>query len=143
MRPAEEILLHLPYLPPYRYVDEITFVSENRAEGHYTFRKDEFFYQGHFAGHPVTPGLILVECMGQIGLVAMAMYLYPERRFTPLLTSVEAEFMLPVYPGEKVFVESEKLYSRGGVLKCMIRMFNADRQEVAHTTAILKIETDE
>ncbi len=143
MTRIENILDRLPYSIPYRFVDEITFVSEKKIEGNYTFRDDEFFYKGHFTGNPVTPGLILVECMGQIGLVAFAVYLFPDVQISPLLSNVEAEFLHPVLPGERVFVESEKVFCRNGVLKCKIRMFNNNKVEVAHTIAILKLKENE
>ena len=138
-----EILNRLPYSAPYRFVDELTFISDDKAEGNYTFRSDEFFYKGHFIDNPVTPGLILVECMGQIGLVALALHLFPDIRFTPLLSTVEAEFIHPVFPGEKVFVVSEKKACRNGILKCSIRMYNSSQTEVAHTTATLKMKENE
>ena len=43
--------------------------------GAYRFREDEFFYRGHFPGRPITPGVILIETMAQIGVVAFGMYL--------------------------------------------------------------------
>jgi len=138
-----DILQRLPYSSPYRFVDEITFLSDTRAEGNYRFKPDEFFYEGHFTGRPVTPGLILVECMGQIGLVAMALYLFPGNDFVPLLSTVEAEFLVPVLPGEKVFIESDKVFYRNGILKCNIRMFNESRTEVARTLAILKMQQND
>lgn len=143
MTRIENILNKLPYSAPYRFVDEITFVSEKKIEGNYTFRDDEFFYKGHFTGNPVTPGLILVECMGQIGLVAFAIYLFPDFKISPLLSTVEAEFLHPVLPGEKVYVESEKVFCRNGILKCKIRMFNYNNVEVAHTIAVLKLKENE
>jgi 3-hydroxyacyl-[acyl-carrier-protein] dehydratase len=143
MNHIQNILDRLPYSKPYRFVDEITLVSEKKIEGNYTFCKDEFFYKGHFTGNPVTPGLILVECMGQIGLVSLAIYLFPDIKFSPLLLHVEAEFLLPVYPEEKVFVESEVVFCRNGFLKCKIKMLNKNKIEVAHTIAILKLKENE
>ncbi len=65
----------LPYDHPFLFVDELTAINENGSEGHYTFREDEYFYRGHFKDRPVTPGVILTECMAQIGLVCLGIYL--------------------------------------------------------------------
>ena len=65
----------LPYSSPFLFVDELTKVDENGSEGYYTFRKDEYFYLGHFKDNAVTPGVILTECMAQIGLVCLGIYL--------------------------------------------------------------------
>ncbi|WP_417589946.1 3-hydroxyacyl-ACP dehydratase FabZ family protein [Owenweeksia hongkongensis] len=69
------IVQQLPYAHPFLFVDELTHVDEQGCEGFYTFKKDEYFYQGHFENHPVTPGVILTECMAQIGLVCLGIYL--------------------------------------------------------------------
>ncbi|MDQ3230519.1 MAG: hypothetical protein M3Q07_01770, partial [Pseudobdellovibrionaceae bacterium] len=62
------ILALVPQQKPFRFVDRIIEVDEQRIVGQYQFREDEWFYRGHFPGNPVTPGVILVECMAQIGL---------------------------------------------------------------------------
>ena len=54
----DQILALLPQQRPFRYVDEILEVDEQRIVGRYTFREDEWFYAGHFPGRPVTPGVI-------------------------------------------------------------------------------------
>ncbi len=91
----------LPYSRPFLFVDELTSVNDNGCEGFYIFREDEFFYQGHFKDNPVTPGVILTECMAQIGLVCLGIYLVQSSKL-----KVE---------GSKLNVEVEKLKVKGSV----------------------------
>jgi 3-hydroxyacyl-[acyl-carrier-protein] dehydratase len=65
----------LPYRSSFRFVDEISFLDPGKVIGHYTLKKDAFFYEDHFVGYPVTPGAILTEIMAQIGLVVLGIYL--------------------------------------------------------------------
>ena len=65
----------LPYKSTFRFVDEISFLDPGKVIGHYTLKKDAFFYEDHFVGYPVTPGAILTEIMAQIGLVVLGIYL--------------------------------------------------------------------
>ncbi|MDX1428125.1 MAG: hypothetical protein R3206_09910, partial [Salegentibacter mishustinae] len=71
----KNILKKLPYTKPFLFVDELLKVNENSAEGRYTFPVDSFFYKGHFKNNPVTPGVILTECMAQIGVVSLGIFL--------------------------------------------------------------------
>ncbi len=77
---CDRVLEWLPYSEPFLFVDGFDHIDENGASGHYTFRHDQSFYQGHFPGNPVTPGVILIETMAQIGLVGLGMYLELLRR---------------------------------------------------------------
>ena len=65
----------MPYQAPFLFVDELISLSEHGVEGFYTFKKDEYFYQGHFKNNPITPGVILTEVMAQIGVVCLGIYL--------------------------------------------------------------------
>lgn len=124
---SEEILDLLPYSPPFLFVDELSELTENGAKGSYTFPKDAFFYKGHFKEHPVTPGVILTECMAQIGVVCLGIFLSQEGvvgNCKISLTSTSVEFFLPVFPGEKVEVSSEKVFFRFNKLKCKVAMKN-------------------
>jgi 3-hydroxyacyl-[acyl-carrier-protein] dehydratase len=125
-----EILNLLPYSPPFLFVDELHEVSEDGATGSYTFKADEYFYQGHFTNFPITPGVILTETMAQIAVVSLGIYLCKERlAISPMpqiaLTSVEINFHAPVFPGEKVTVSSKKKYFRFGKLSCDVEMRNS------------------
>jgi len=66
---------HLPYKSSFRFVDEISFLDQDKVIGNYTPKEDAFFYKDHFPGNPVTPGAILTEIMAQIGLVVLGIYL--------------------------------------------------------------------
>lgn len=124
-----EILDKLPYSHPFLFVDELSKIDENSVEGTYTFSEDEFFYKGHFKNKPITPGVILTECMAQIGVVCLGIFLLKDEIEKPLklaLSSTEVDFYLPVLPGEKVKVISEKMYFRFKKLKCEVKMYNAE-----------------
>jgi len=135
------ILKNLPYKKPFLFVDEITEVSENQIIGNYTFKENESFYKGHFVNNPITPGVIIIETMGQIGSVCFALYMsYPHPIvYKPILSVVEAEFYNPVYPKDKVIVVSKKIYFRNDTLKCKIEMFDVNNKALAITTSILKL----
>lgn len=125
-----DILNLLPYSPPFLFADELCEISEDGAKGTYTYKPDEFFYQGHFRDFPITPGVILTETMAQIGAVCLGIYLHRNQMETPTipqiaLTSVEIKFHAPVFPGEKVTVISKKKYFRFGKLSCDVEMRNS------------------
>lgn len=137
----ESILNYLPYKSSFRFVDAITAIDENGVTGNYTLRKDEFFYEDHFPGNPVTPGVIITEIMAQIGLVVLAIHIMlngapqegaklDEDSF-PLLTSTNVEFFKMVLPEETVTVKSEKEFFRFGKLKCKVEMHNEAGELVA------------
>lgn len=121
------IVDQLPYSPPFLFVDEITLLNEDQAEGHFTFSKKLDFYRGHFTDFPVTPGVILIETMAQIGLVSLGIFLIqakPSDQLQVAFTSSEVEFLKPVLPGETVFVSSKKVYFRFNKLKCNVELTN-------------------
>jgi 3-hydroxyacyl-[acyl-carrier-protein] dehydratase len=127
-----EVLALVPQREPFRFVDEIISVDEEQIVGAYRFREDEFFYRGHFPGRPITPGVILIETMAQIGVVAFGMYLLarqknvrPSQMKMPLsLFSMadNVEFRGIVAPGERVIVKGRKIYFRKGAIKMDLTM---------------------
>jgi 3-hydroxyacyl-[acyl-carrier-protein] dehydratase len=125
----EQIIQLLPYEKPFLFVDGIDTISDHDVTGHYTFKEDEIFYEGHFKNNPITPGVILTECMAQIGLVCLGIYLLKDELDESVkpqiaLTSHQMDFYLPVLPTEKVTVISEKEVFRFNKLKCKVRMIN-------------------
>ncbi len=125
-----DILSALPYTKPFLFVDEIIEATEDGVHGAYTYGEDLDFYRGHFSDHPVTPGVILTETMAQIGVVCLGIFLLQGDDGVPdglqiAMSSSAVDYLLPVYPGEKVTVQSKKIYFRFGKLKCEVEMHNA------------------
>jgi len=143
------ILDQLPYKSSFRFVDEIAYLDSDKVIGHYTLKKDAFFYEDHFVGNPVTPGAILTEIMAQIGLVVLGIYLVtpvpgqgdtapgqsdsaPGQNDTiPVFTSIEVAFLKMALPGEKITVISKKDYFRFDKLKCHVEMQDASGALIA------------
>jgi 3-hydroxyacyl-[acyl-carrier-protein] dehydratase len=126
---TKEILNLLPYSEPFLFADELHEITEDGAKGSYTFKPDEYFYQGHFKNFHVTPGVIIIETMAQIGVVCLGIYLFRDKIAAAMpeiaFTSVEVDFLVPVFPGEKVTVISRKNYFRFSKLKCEVEMKNS------------------
>lgn len=136
---SKQILSKLPYTSPFLFVDKIIEVNENSIVGEYTFSPKLDFYKGHFRENPVTPGVILTECMAQIGVVCLGIYLLnAETSITHspkiALSSSDIEYIKPVYPGEKVSISSEKQYFRFNKLKCRVKMNDAEGNVVCQGT---------
>lgn len=124
----ERILACVPQQKPFRFVDRLISIDDNRIVGEYQFREDEWFYQGHFPGNPITPGVILTECMAQIGLVALAIHNWMNTNRDPnayltLFQGAELEFFHPVKPGDRVTVMGEKVLFKMGKVKSKVQLF--------------------
>ena len=135
---SNQIISLLPYQEPFLFVDQLTSISSEGIKGHYTFKKDAYFYQGHFKDNPITPGVILTECMAQIGVVCLGIYMIKDEvsKSDPqiALTSSQVDFFLPVFPGEKVIVVSEKEIFRFNKLKCKVKLYNEKEELVCRGT---------
>lgn len=133
------ILNHLPYKSSFRFVDNISMLSEEEVRGDYFLKQDAFFYEDHFEGNPVTPGVIITEIMAQIGLVVLGIFLilkdtglnFEDDSMYPLLTSTDVSFYKMVLPNQKVTVISKKQYFRFGKLKCHVEMYDSSKELVA------------
>ena len=136
----EQVHALVPQQAPFRFLDRLVSVDREQAIGEYTFKADEFFYQGHFPGDPVTPGVILLETMCQTGLVALGIYLlgleHPEEvsRIVTLFTDAQVEFERVVRPGETVRVVASPISWRRKKLRSSVQLFVADGPSVARGT---------
>lgn len=141
MLTPQQVLDIIPQQKPFRFIDKIIEIDENGAIGEYTYRKDETFYEGHFPGNPVTPGVILIETMCQTGLVALGIHLLgleapreEVEKMVTLFTDSEVEFSKMVKPGDTVRVKAEKVFWRRRKLKSKVTLSLADGTVVARGT---------
>jgi len=135
---VQEILNQLPYGKDFLFVDELLDVNEEFIKGTYTFSKDLNFYGSHFKDKSVTPAVILTETMAQIGLVCLGIFLLKDqlndKNLAFAMTSNSLDFMQPVYPGEQVWVSSEKKYFRFNKLSCSVKMENVKGELISKGT---------
>jgi len=143
----KQIIERLPYGEGFLFVDTLHKVSEESIEGSYIFKDEEFFYEHHFPGQPVTPGVILIECMAQIGLVSLGLYLERERwdrsKFIVLFTDAEVNFRKIVPRGTSVIVKSKKKYYRMGKLKVDVSMWNKEGDRIAEGSLAGMVKKEE
>ena len=138
-----KILNCLPYDDPFLFVDGLTFVDDDTISGHYTFDKGQDFYRGHFKNEPVTPGVILLEMMGQIGMVSHAIYLLKlheaEKVIMPIISNIEVDFLHVALPEEKLTVIGKKTYLRNNLLRSSVQLLDSADEVIAESNMLVKI----
>ena len=96
----------IPHRGPMLLVDEIVECDGDRIVCRKTFREDEFFFQGHYPGYPLVPGVVLCECAMQVGGVLLASKLGDQTAGVPVATRMDqVRFRRMVRPGETVEIE--------------------------------------
>lgn len=108
----------LPHREPFLFVDTIEQADEKTIIGTKQFQSNEFFFQGHFPGYPVVPGVLLVEAMAQCGGAGIRKAgLLDETAIYFLVTIEKARFRRQVFPGETVRFEIDNLRVTKQMLK--------------------------
>jgi 3-hydroxyacyl-[acyl-carrier-protein] dehydratase len=124
----KQVLDLIPQQDPFRFIDEIIELDDDHIVGTYRFRPEADFYRGHFPGNPVTPGVILIESLAQVGIVALGIYLLAQEseadtsKMMTLFTDTDVEFSGIVNPGDRVTVTAQKVFFRRRKLRSKAEM---------------------
>jgi UDP-3-O-[3-hydroxymyristoyl] N-acetylglucosamine deacetylase/3-hydroxyacyl-[acyl-carrier-protein] dehydratase len=119
MLDADEIMKVLPHRYPFLLVDRILEMEANtRIVGLKNCTINEPFFQGHFPGHPIMPGVLIVEAMAQVGgMLLMGSVENPEDKVVYFMSLDNVKFRRPVKPGDQIRFELEMVQVRGKVCR--------------------------
>jgi len=114
-----EIQKILPHRYPFLFVDRVLDVEPGKKiTALKNVSMDEPFFQGHFPGRPIMPGVLMVEAMAQAGGILVSKSKPDNDDNLVYFMSIEkAKFRKPVVPGDQLVLEVEALQSRGKVWK--------------------------
>jgi 3-hydroxyacyl-[acyl-carrier-protein] dehydratase len=114
--PIEEILELLPHRYPMLLVDRILEIDlKKTAKGLKNVTMNEAFFQGHYPGNPIMPGVLIVEAMAQVG--AVLLLADPDNKGKiPLIGAIDdVKFRKSVVPGDQLITDIEVLWLRGAI----------------------------
>ena len=117
MMDIKEIQQLLPHRYPFLLVDRVIELQPGeKAVGIKNVSVNEEFFQGHFPGHPIMPGVLIIEAMAQVaGILA---FRSGAPKGTVIFMSIEkAKFRKPVIPGDQLHLHTQIVQKRGTVWK--------------------------
>ena len=113
---AQEIMNIIPHRYPFLLVDTIEELEPGmRALGKKCVSVNEPFFQGHFPGNPVMPGVLIIEALAQVGAVAMLSQPEFQGRTAYFAGIDKARFRQKVVPGDVLMLETEIIKVKGPV----------------------------
>jgi UDP-3-O-[3-hydroxymyristoyl] N-acetylglucosamine deacetylase/3-hydroxyacyl-[acyl-carrier-protein] dehydratase len=115
----EEIMKVLPHRYPFLLVDRILELEEGkRVVGIKNVTINEPFFQGHFPGHPIMPGVLIVEAMAQVGgMLMLGGLAEPDSKVVYFTSLDNVKFRRPVKPGDQLRFELDVVQVRGTLCK--------------------------
>ncbi len=115
----DELMKVIPHRYPFLLVDRILEIEERkRIVGLKNVTINEPFFQGHFPGHPIMPGVLIIEAMAQVGgVLLMGAVDDHESKVVYFMSLDNVKFRRPVRPGDQMRFELEITQIRGSVCK--------------------------
>ena len=113
-----EIMAILPHRYPFLMVDKVLEVEQGkRIVAIKNVTMNEPFFQGHFPGHPVMPGVLIIEAMAQVAAIMayLAMGSDGEDRVSYFMAIDNARFRKPVKPGDTLRIEIDTIFHKRGI----------------------------
>ncbi|HET6429169.1 MAG TPA: UDP-3-O-acyl-N-acetylglucosamine deacetylase [Phycisphaerae bacterium] len=116
-----QIMRILPHRYPFLMIDRVVeLVGDEKAVGVKNVSVNEPFFQGHYPGEPIMPGVMILEAMAQLSGVLLSQRLEHTGKVAVLLSMDRAKMRRPVRPGDQLVIESVALHvrTRTGHCKC-------------------------
>jgi len=107
----------LPHRYPFLLVDRIIGLTDKKIIGLKNVTINEPFFQGHFPGRPIMPGVLILEAMAQVGGVGALSLSENLGKLAYFLSIKEAKFRKPVVPGDQLIIEVEIVKKKLSVMQ--------------------------
>lgn len=102
----KDFLQYIPHRPPFLFVDRVIEHTEDRIKTQKEVHPEEPFFQGHFPGHPIMPGVLICEFVFQTGAILMAKINGDPGKGFPVITRIQnVRIKHPVFPGDTMEAE--------------------------------------
>jgi UDP-3-O-[3-hydroxymyristoyl] N-acetylglucosamine deacetylase/3-hydroxyacyl-[acyl-carrier-protein] dehydratase len=115
-----EVMRVLPHRYPFLFVDKILYFEEAvKAVGQRVVTMGEPFFQGHFPGHPIMPGVLQLEAMAQVASILMLKSANNAGKVGYFMSVDKAKFRKPVVPGDVLIISAELTKHRGNIARAV------------------------
>ena len=140
----QEIMELIPHRYPFLRIDRvIELIPGEKAVGIKNVTANEWFFQGHFPGMPVMPGVLILEALAQLGAV-IVLQDQDNRGKIPVFTGVDKlRFRRQVVPGDQLRLEAELYKVKGRMGKGFVRALVEDKVAVEGEIMFALIEREE
>ncbi|MBI4116041.1 MAG: UDP-3-O-[3-hydroxymyristoyl] N-acetylglucosamine deacetylase [Candidatus Omnitrophica bacterium] len=125
---VEGIQKILPHRYPFLFVDRIEKLHPGKkATGYKLVSSNDYYFQGHFPGHPVMPGVLIMEALAQVGGVVMLSMPEMQGKIAYFMSVDYCKFRQTVVPGDELRMEVEVLRYRSKTGQCAGRAYVGDK----------------
>ncbi len=114
---VEQIMKLLPHRPPFLMIDRILKIDGNKIIGAKCVTMNEPFFQGHFPGHPIMPGVLQLEAMAQVAGILLLKQVELANQVAYFMSAEDVKWRKPVLPGDTLVIEVEMMKIRGKIGK--------------------------
>jgi UDP-3-O-[3-hydroxymyristoyl] N-acetylglucosamine deacetylase/3-hydroxyacyl-[acyl-carrier-protein] dehydratase len=115
---VNDVMKLLPHRYPFLMVDRIVNIDgDNKCTGVKSVTINEPFFQGHFPGHPVMPGVLQLEAMAQVGSILILRLPGMAGKIGYFMSADSVKFRKPVMPGDTLFIEVEMTQRKKSIAK--------------------------
>jgi UDP-3-O-[3-hydroxymyristoyl] N-acetylglucosamine deacetylase/3-hydroxyacyl-[acyl-carrier-protein] dehydratase len=113
----EDLMKMLPHRYPFLMVDRILKIEGTKITGVKNVTMNEPYFQGHFPGHPIMPGVLQLEAMAQVAGILLLKRIELANQIAYFMAAEEVKWRKPVVPGDVLVIEVEMTKVRGKIGK--------------------------
>ena len=113
----EEVMKLLPHRYPFLMVDKVAKIEGNHIVGVKNVTMNEAYFQGHFPGHPIMPGVLQLEAMAQVAGILLLKRIESANQLAYFMAADGVKWRKPVFPGDVLVIDVELTKARGKIGK--------------------------
>jgi UDP-3-O-[3-hydroxymyristoyl] N-acetylglucosamine deacetylase/3-hydroxyacyl-[acyl-carrier-protein] dehydratase len=114
---VEEIMRLLPHRYPFLMVDRVVRIDGNKITALKNVTMNELYFQGHFPGHPIMPGVLQLEGIAQVAGILMLKQIENQGKLAYFMSAESVKWRNPVRPGDTLMIDVELTKARGKIGK--------------------------